>query len=761
MVVSRLRATCRGGLRCCSIGCAVLGMVGVLTFGCKCARTHEPVAIGRRSVGLLASTPSKDESPTISVDARLASLNRRRRFTEALEVLSHLPPDKLNQPLYRFLRAALSVNTKDDRQALASLQGLEAELPELLPDIEALRARAQLLTADALVGATWLAERGQQDVWLDAARNLVRLGIRPAALTAIERGLSALGPRPSARASAAMAEYRALRVELNGLAGANEDALSDLRWFAVEMPAHVGAQALVRKALDSGSLRLDATQQESRLRHLADAGAVEQLESELASQTKGRSPLTPALIASLRGRARQVARVDQIEGARLLERAADLSASNGSQLRLDAARLYVREGRPQQAVRLYDRVAQRERSRSQEAQFYAARALATLGEPRKANERFTRLIERYPAGRWSRTAELERAQLWLALGAWKRAESKLLQLANDEKVREQRPLLLQLAGLAGLHSGQEAVAIERWQEVIAEAPLSLSAAFARARLRELGVSSQPPTPPAAPVASPAPVNLSRRIKHLLGLGLEEMAADVLRKQETELAKQQSLSIAEFACRAWGRVGFGERRYRWSRSVRDLVDLTKPLTEERRWTWNCRFPRPYEALVQEFEAGYRLPGYLLSAVMRQESGFDPNVQSPAGAVGLLQLLPQTASRVAEEFRIAGEIVLAEPRTNLQLGGAYLRKLLDLFDENLVLAVAAYNAGPQAVALWHRHAGASAVELFAARIPYAETQKYVERVLGNLVVYRYLNGSGPELEGLSLSLPKELKVSGPLY
>ena len=78
----------------------------------------------------------------------------------------------------------------------------------------------------------------------------------------------------------------------------------------------------------------------------------------------------------------------------------------------------------------------------------------------------------------------------------------------------------------------------------------------------------------------------------------------------------------------------------------------------------------------------------------------DVRSSAGAVGLMQLMPETGRRTAKEFHLpyAGHVTLTDPDSNIQLGTAYLRKLLDRFDNNRVLATAAYNAGPLNVDKW---------------------------------------------------------------
>jgi soluble lytic murein transglycosylase len=139
-------------------------------------------------------------------------------------------------------------------------------------------------------------------------------------------------------------------------------------------------------------------------------------------------------------------------------------------------------------------------------------------------------------------------------------------------------------------------------------------------------------------------------------------------------------------------------------------------------------------------------------MRQESAFRPDVVSPARAVGLLQLLPSTAARLASELGLSLDPArLVEPPLNVRLGARYLRKLLDWFGGNLALAAAGYNAGPSAVGRWLNNSSGLELDLFVARIPYEETRVYVERVVGNHARYRYLAGGEGAVPKVSLPLP----------
>ncbi len=120
-------------------------------------------------------------------------------------------------------------------------------------------------------------------------------------------------------------------------------------------------------------------------------------------------------------------------------------------------------------------------------------------------------------------------------------------------------------------------------------------------------------------------------------------------------------------------------------------------------------KKYQSTIDFYAAQHGIPGPLLHAVVATESAYDPNAVSRAGAVGLMQLMPETAKRYGVSNR-------RNPAENLSGGTRYLRDLLRLFNNNLVLALAAYNAGEGAV---QRHGNKVP--------PYKETQRYVRKVI----------------------------------
>lgn len=159
-------------------------------------------------------------------------------------------------------------------------------------------------------------------------------------------------------------------------------------------------------------------------------------------------------------------------------------------------------------------------------------------------------------------------------------------------------------------------------------------------------------------------------------------------------------------------------------------------------WEILYPRPYWDAIQESGARASVDPFLVSAIIRQESAFDPNVVSNAGAVGLMQIMPEEASRIASVAGL-GEVTreqLFDPKTSIAVGAAEIRQKLDAMKNDSMLAIAAYNAGEQAVGRWIAKTPPENVDVFVESIPYAETRLYVKNVTRNLFEYRRIYGSG---------------------
>jgi soluble lytic murein transglycosylase len=161
-------------------------------------------------------------------------------------------------------------------------------------------------------------------------------------------------------------------------------------------------------------------------------------------------------------------------------------------------------------------------------------------------------------------------------------------------------------------------------------------------------------------------------------------------------------------------------------------------------WEILFPLQYWDAIKSEGEKRQIDPYLIASIIRQESGFDPNTVSNAGAVGVMQIMPAEAAMIAAA---AGMVTptrqeLFDPRTNIAVGAAEFSQKLARMNGNPILAIAAYNAGEDAVGKWLAQTPVDDVDLFVESIPYAETRLYVKTVSRNRFEYRriYENAAG---------------------
>jgi soluble lytic murein transglycosylase len=167
----------------------------------------------------------------------------------------------------------------------------------------------------------------------------------------------------------------------------------------------------------------------------------------------------------------------------------------------------------------------------------------------------------------------------------------------------------------------------------------------------------------------------------------------------------------------------------------------------RWgALRVRFPIEYESTFKQLGKKLSIAPTTLMSIARQESALDKRARSYVGARGLMQLMPSTAKHTAKKFHLPlrSNQELYQPKTNINIASHYFRELLDRFDENRILAFAAYNAGPSRVNYWLKSsAGQQDVFQFIESIPYRETRGYVQNILMFETYYKQLLGESPEL------------------
>lgn len=222
----------------------------------------------------------------------------------------------------------------------------------------------------------------------------------------------------------------------------------------------------------------------------------------------------------------------------------------------------------------------------------------------------------------------------------------------------------------------------------------------------------------------------------------KQSAGIIRAQELLHADQTRL-----ARREW---------YRETRGLNDVQHYTaahhasqlgwhsqaiRSAIEAKRWhDLELRFPLSFENSFQTTAQLRQLNSNWLIAMARQESALTADAISPAGARGLVQIMPATAKHVARKHSIAynSRDQLFDPDKNIELASAYLTSLLEQFDDNKIYATAAYNAGPHRVEKWLETTAHLPIDVWIESIPFHETRQYVKNVLTYSAIYAYRRG-----------------------
>ena len=172
--------------------------------------------------------------------------------------------------------------------------------------------------------------------------------------------------------------------------------------------------------------------------------------------------------------------------------------------------------------------------------------------------------------------------------------------------------------------------------------------------------------------------------------------------------------------------------RWNWHSRSAVTAHQSgLTDD----YEMRYPLAYEMPLKRASDAHDLSLSLLSGLMRSESLFMHDIRSPAGALGLMQVMPRTGRQVAKRLNIRwrGNNTLINPSTNIRIGSFYLAEQLKRFGHP-ALAAAAYNAGPHRVSRWLPDDPVP-LDVWVAAVPFTETRNYIQRVLGAQVIYEW--------------------------
>jgi soluble lytic murein transglycosylase len=227
--------------------------------------------------------------------------------------------------------------------------------------------------------------------------------------------------------------------------------------------------------------------------------------------------------------------------------------------------------------------------------------------------------------------------------------------------------------------------------------------------------------------------LLQRARLLTDLGLEEMA-----RTEIELFADRSDERAVRALQALIQAREGQRRQSVVTIREAFPALGGPyqatLPEDARRLY---YPLDHQETIRTWAAKNQLPPHLVFGIIRQESAFDTQAQSWAGARGLMQLMPATARELAGRAGLAySHEKLSDPAFNVRLGTTYFSQVLNMFDHNVELALAGYNGGPYRIKRLWKESGSRELDRFLEGLDLEESKTYVKRILVLSDSYRQL-------------------------
>ncbi len=710
-------------------------------------------------------------------DGPLASARQAfdaERWEEAARAFAASP-----EPEARYLRAVALIWSHRGEEATQALAGLGEALP-------AIADRVHYWTGQALDEAGRRREAAEayervpegSFLWAEArlgrARALHALGDAAAAEAAVAPLLGGAAPpdlsRPDAAATAlllagqirAAGEGRAAAGEArkaflacwarHPIAPESRECLSRLR----SLPGAAGAPPGPEDALSRAEALLEANRNGAALQEVARvAGSL--------PAASAREPMG-CRAAYVRGRAyrkeRDYARA--IQALRpVVERCSDPA--------LRSRALYVLAGAsanatPPDGVSWYLRLAREfpEHAYADDALFFAADLLVKEGKVEEARRTLSDLVTRYPKGDYRPEALFRLA--WLskragdqdaAIDAFARIAAEYQESDPYEHARGAYWRARLLAARSGPGDAEEARAA--WAGIAARHPADYYGLLSRSRLAEAQGAPEPTGPPPAAVPeqdgfhfAPGPLADDphfRAALQLLRMGLSRAAADELGavdRRRADLSNGEAGAEPLLLLAVLLETAGDHRGAHNLLRTQGRVALRQAPSQSNLRVWRVAYPPAWRAEVQRWAPGAGVPVELLQAIMREESALDPLVVSPAGAVGLTQLMLPTAQDAARRLRIGRptQADLTNAALNIRLGAVHLGDLLRRFGGSAPLAVAAYNAGETPVRAWWRARSALALDEFVEEIPLQETRGYVKRVLRSYAAYRLLYGAPTE-------------------
>jgi len=377
-----------------------------------------------------------------------------------------------------------------------------------------------------------------------------------------------------------------------------------------------------------------------------------------------------------------------------------------------------------------------------------ANHLASNDEPEEALVRYRQIVTQFPRGKHALEANWRLHWESFANGRFEEAGFGFEETAREQPGSDALPRLLYWAG----RSYQEAGQFDRGDALFRQVLLGYqNSYYGRRAVEHLAQMHGAHSSVASLEGARKGIDLSgalrvervrrqQRVAQLFAVGLPKRAL-----QEAEAAVRGERDDAAFrAMAAWiySRQGSTLDTIITIRQAFPFyVSATGDLLP--RPIWELFYPLPFREHVERYATARGLDPFLVAALIRQESTFNPRVRSRAGARGLMQIIPSTGRLLArQERRRYSTRDLYNPEINIRYGTRYLKSILGRFNGRVDYALASYNAGPHRVKRWTGMDMTIDPEVFIEEIPFDETRAYVKLVLRNEMLYRRLYGEGTE-------------------
>ena len=611
-------------------------------------------------------------------------------------------------------------------------------------------------------------------------------------------GPSAEGEKPSERLSrtranqaaavgnvgpdVAVARYRvALMLEEQD----KDRAARAFRTLHVEFPAHpLAAEALARATTlappPATATTSDTATPEERLRRaerLAEDRLFEAAVAELGKLSGVTGPLAAERDFQL-GMTKFKMRRDYAGAAKLLLAAEpSFTGEKAATAAFHGVRALSRVNRIDEAITGYHRVVSSYGSSrwAPEAQFLAGWLELNRMRPKQSIPGLEETVRRYPRTEFAADAAWFVALSHILLGDGQQALPALDRYQKLAGPRSNHPehgfgaaarrtqyFRARALGLLGRHEESKRL----YEDLCKREPFSYYGVLARARLRERG------TPPALALptwtgdlpsipASAAREPLLKRVDDLVAAGLEvEAGLELVRGESALMSKLGRDRALAVLFDKYPQVQQWRRAYQLAESHGDAALASAPKGDARVF-WEASYPRAFAELVDRYGPAEGNPPWFLLSIIRKESGFLPTEVSYADARGLVQVLPETAAKLAAELNIPfAPEQLYVPEVAVRLGARYLGGLAKKFGGNVALAAGAYNGGAPATKHWCDKSGTRPLDEFVELVGNDQSREYIRRVLAILSRYHYLYEGKPWEPSLKMDGCR-YRADGPNY